>query len=508
MRSTRAMAVKRISELGDKFARAAHILKWDPVETEDEERLLIGSEDEVRVYIIGKWAGPGKEEGEQDGTILVGGRISNAVWLTGTIPTTNDEEPETVARIMVFGKDGVMGAQVWSADGVEVEVQGPKFSKVAGVITKGQETFFSVLCRPYTTDIINTYTLRKRGKKLQGVPFDSIVLSGVTLDAKSIKYSPSGRFIAILDTPVCGYAVHLLTTEFEDCERVIHSYYGPHYLKTPLGVNIIPAMTIEWLTVDNKEVLLVADQSETVSILSTLTFKPLATLKHFKGFVHRDLPVWSEDVSSPSGALIYSLASLPYSPLTTHTKGLSHLCVSPSGGYIATTVSSMPTTVWIWYVDATSPSFCDLIAVVSHTSLIKNLSFRSGPKSSAQLLITLSMCNFVGIWDSLDQQHPQILQFTDLASTGRFTANWATLAQSKPGYDIYACDGRSFVVYSTIGDTVGFKEEESFMIDPADDTNVLQIAEDVRLTDKGDLSDTEDTFVHEKKRKLNKLPSR
>lgn len=501
IRSTRSLAVKRLSELGDAFARAVNIIRWDPKVIGDEERLLLASEEEVRVFVIGKRLILEKVETEQDGTILVGGPICNAQWLTGTVPADNDEEPEMVVRIVVFGRDGVMGAQVWSADGVETTILGSKTPKIAGIFNDGQETLFSLLCRPYTSDALTTYTLRKQPPKLADAPVHDLSLSGVTLDAKTIKFSPSGKFIAILDTPACGYAVHLLSNEFGKYPKLLHTYYGPHYLTTPFDLNILAATIIEWLNVGSQEVLLSGDQNQTVSILSSSTFKPLATLQHFKGHVHRDLPVWSETVSNPSGTLIYSLASLPFTPESASSKGISHLCASPAGSYIATVASSMPNTVWVWRADDSTDEFSELVAVISHTSLIKQLSFRKGPKSSSQLLITLSMCNFVGIWNSTDQQHPQILQFTDLASTDKFNGAWVSPNQVKPGYDIYACDGRSFAVYNSAERFSPDETEDSYVVDPSDDTNVLQIAQDVRIKDREDVLEAEDTFVQGKRQK-------
>lgn len=508
VRATRSMALKRMSELGDKFARMAHILKWDTSSfaqaNPEEERLLIAGGHEVRTFIVGRSMvnkTKKNQQTQQDGTILTIDAISNALWLTGTIPTPDvNEEPECVVRIIVFGRDGVTGAQVWSGDGVELNVPSPKSSRLAGVFTRDHETFFSLVCRPYTHDLLETFSLRKQSQNKgrhsqQSEALASVSFEGTVLDSKVVKYSPSGRFVAVLDSPAVGYSVHLYSSSFGTSDKHIHSYYGPHYLKRPSHVNIIPATSIEWLRLPNTELLLVADQSQTVSVLSPLTFKPLATFNHLRGYVYRDLPVWSEFVSSPSGMLIYSLASLPYSPVTTSTKHVIHLCPSSTGGYVSTVVASMPSTVWIWKVDPDSELFSDLICVVSHSSPIKSLEFREGPKSSSHLLITLSVCNFVGIWDSSDQQHPTIFQFSDLASTASFTANWITLHTKKQGYDICGHDGRSFVVKSPL---VEHDPDRSYLMDPEDDTNVLQIAAEVELRDLDSLSDAEDTFFHSK----------
>lgn len=507
VRATRTMAMKRLAELGDKFTRAAMILKWDTSQISGdnsiEERLLIAGGEEVRIFIIGRSLVNGqKPQTTQDGTILTIGPIANALWLTGTIPTSlSNDDPEYVVRIIVFGRNGVTGAQVWSGDGVELDVPSPKFLRLAGVYTKGKETLFSLLCRDYNSDTLESYSLRKqpsatnRGRhEPTSEPLQTISFEGTVLDSKEVKYSRSGQFIAVLDSPAVGYSVHLYSSSINDPNKLIHSYYGPHYLKRPYDVNIIPATSIEWLSFPTTELLLVADQSQTVSVLSPVTFKPLTTLNHFKGYVYRDIPVWSESVSSPSGTLIYSLASLPYSPMSISAKGIKHMCVASSSGYVATVAASMPSTVWIWRIDPASEQFSDLISVISHSILIKDLSFREGPNQSSQLLITLAMCNFVGVWDSADQQHPRIIQFSDLASTNHFGAYWTTITQKKQDYDIYAYDGRSFVVFSC-----STEDEKSDLIDSRDDTNVLQIVADVEQRDLADnMSDIEDTFLQER----------
>lgn len=503
VRATRTMAIKRHSDLGDKFARTARTLKWDTSKISkskvDEERLLIAGGEEVRTFIIGRSVVQKQiQQAQQDGTILAIGSIANAFWLTGVIPTSQvGEDPECVVRIIVFGKDGVTGAQVWSVDGVELDIPYPKTSRLAGVYTLGNETMFSLVSRPYTSDLLETFSLRKQatGQRRYGPladPLQSTSFEGHVLDSKDVKYSPSGKVVAVLDSPAVGYSVHLYSSTTSGTDKYIHSYYGPHYLKRPYDVNIIPATSIEWISVAGTEFLLVADQSQIVSVLSSLTFKPLATLNHFRGYIYRDLPVWSESVLSPSGILTYSLARLPYSPMSTSTKGITHMQISPVAGYVATVVASMPSTVWIWKIDPESKVFSDLVCVLAHSSPIKTVSFREGPSYSSQLLISLSMCNFVGIWDSAEQQRPRIVQFTDLASTSHFNAHWNTLQQTKPGYDIYGYDGRFFVINSSLF------EDKSSLVDPEDDTNVLHIAADVELHDQDNTSFAEDTFMHTK----------
>lgn len=523
VRSTRSMAIKRIADLGAPFSKSVTILRWDraqPVDGDDEERLLLVGGQEIRIFVINRSSAASNttnnntRQDEPDGVILSLGPIANATWISGSLPINDGHDYSFVVRIAVFSSDGLTGLQIWSSDGVELDIPGPKFPRLLGVNTNhAHETIFTLLSRPYTHDTLDTYSLRKQvnlssyrpNRPEDSLPLRSLSLSGIVVDAKDVKVSPSSIYTAVLDSPAMGYSVHLFVNS-----QHLHSYNGPYYLTPPYEMNVIPAMSITWMRLPpsddfnvNSEILLVGDEEEVVTLLPTTTFKPLATLNHAKGYVLSDIPVWVESISN-SGQLVYTLANIPYSPLSTHnqerTKNISHITVSRNNNentdvYVATVAASMPYTVWVWRINFES---ADLVTVLSHTLPIKNICFS---QQSQKLLISISQSNFIGIWDASDVDNPGILQFSDLESSTEFRAFWVKSGQINidPSIDtetkdsaserIYAYDGRDVVVFN------GMTGDDDLVLDQDEDSNVLQMAADVAEDDQEQTSIVEDTFM-------------
>lgn len=522
VRLTRTMAIKRIVDLGTTFSKEVTILRWDrslPVVSGDEERLLLAGDQEIRVFIISGSSSKTTNNDRQDqpdGVILTLGPIANATWISGSVPINNKDDYNYVVRIAVFSKYGLTGLQIWSTDGVELDIPSPKFSRLLGVNTNYRnETTFMLLSRQYTHDVLETFSLRKQvdiqnyrpNRPENSLPLWSLPLSGIVVDAKDVKVSPSYIYTAVLDSPAMGYSVHLFVNN-----QHLHTYNGPYYLKPPYDMNVIPATSINWLKLPpsdsfnfDTEVLLVGDEEEVVTVLSTATFKPLATLNHAKGYVVENIPVWKEIYSS-SGERGYMLASLPYSGQFNNnqeqTKNVSHISVSrinsdSTDAYVATVVASMPYDVWVWRINCDSS---DLVAVLSHDLPVKDISFNL---HSQKLLITILQANFVGIWDPLDVENPSILQFSDLNASTQFSAFWAksgyintnvnidsSTVTTSTGLDrIYAYDGNNVMVFNDSS------SDDDLILDQDEDSKVLQMAAEVAENDQEQASIVEDTFM-------------
>lgn len=323
------------------------------------------------------------------------------------------------------------------------------------------------------------------------------------LDAKNVEISPGGEFIAVLDSPVTGYNVFIFSTL---TGLLLNIYKGPYRILSP-NANVEPATGILWTRIYSneylddddsfhklchKDILLISDKLGLVTALDPLTGKPFLVLNHGTGLVLCGVPkdqntnmedgdddsenmlshvfVYYEDDSASNNLVEYSLGDEPFDPPLVPTKliplsssatskevmDMSVIIMATCYGYVATVVSSLPSTVFLWKLELEDNSLLDLqesqgafhgkksklICVFYHKSFIKSISFRSHIPSNctptelqsgswaprAQLLIVTQREHRVGIWDSLIHNYsgssnpinqvvpstPDLVEFVDL----------------------------------------------------------------------------------------------
>ncbi|KAK0280236.1 hypothetical protein LTS16_001207 [Friedmanniomyces endolithicus] len=175
-----------------------------------------------------------------------------------------------------------------------------------------------------------------------------------TVDAKSMSWSPDGRWLAVLDTATASPSVYFYTPD-------AHQYRSYPSAANLEGDGCLGVKAINW-SADSRVVAL-SRYDGTVVLLNTITFTPLAVIKHTTTVEqsnlppHQQTPIWREAVSA-SNERSYALASQPVSPPLSRTKptiepvelGVAEASFSSNGSYLATRDERMLSTVWIWNV--------------------------------------------------------------------------------------------------------------------------------------------------------------
>ncbi|KAK1810385.1 hypothetical protein LTR12_015265 [Friedmanniomyces endolithicus] len=175
-----------------------------------------------------------------------------------------------------------------------------------------------------------------------------------TVDAQSMSWSPDGRWLAVLDTPTASPSVYFYTPD-------AHQYRSYPSAATQEADGGLGVKAMTW-SADSRVVAL-SRYDGTIVLLNTVTFTPLAIIKHTTTIDQNNLPprqqtpIWREAVSA-SNERSYSLASQPVSPPLSRTKptaeptelGIAEASFSSDGSYLATRDERMLSTVWIWNV--------------------------------------------------------------------------------------------------------------------------------------------------------------
>ncbi|KAK0335616.1 hypothetical protein LTR91_008240 [Friedmanniomyces endolithicus] len=175
-----------------------------------------------------------------------------------------------------------------------------------------------------------------------------------TVDAQSMSWSPDGRWLAVLDTPTASPSVYFYTPD-------AHQYRSYPSAATQEADGGLGVKALTW-SADSRVVAL-SRYDGTIVLLNTITFTPLAIIKHTIDIdqnnlpPHQQTPIWREAVSA-SNERSYTLANQPVSPPPSRTKptteptelGVAEASFSSDGSYLATRDERMLSTVWIWNV--------------------------------------------------------------------------------------------------------------------------------------------------------------
>lgn len=400
VRSAATLATKRIITLPGEFARRVLIIRWDKcIPDSSEQRLAVATVDEVRTFSIDN-GGSGErieDTGKEGATILPGKEeIANVEWWSCRYSPDESScnTDSQIVRLAVFSR-AALKMSIWSSDGLELEIASPKIASTL----KGCSRGFSVLTRPYSSDIVQSLQLESLAISREKKLVRSLTLHGC-LDVKDARWSRTGSWLATIDTPAMGYRVSVWGAD----GTLVHTYHGINQDLVEDGE--LGAQTIEWIEKDDKEYLLIGDMQEQIVVLDALTYQPTAVIKHGPVIDADEVPIWVEDTSSTYGLSYRTLGNPFYPPRTSKEYGIDLMEVSRDHSLLATQVASMPYTVFIWSLDGQNTS---ILTCITHSSPINVLSWN--PDSSA-LLILPTEGGIIGVWNRNNPSTPILKELT------------------------------------------------------------------------------------------------
>lgn len=174
-----------------------------------------------------------------------------------------------------------------------------------------------------------------------------------TIDARSLSWSPDGRWIGVLDTAHAHPGVLILTPDGQPF-RSFPATTEDEDEALELGIK-----AITW-SLDSR-ILAISRHDSKITLLNTKTFAPLAVIEHSMTIDQQSVPpedratIWQESVSA-SNARSFAQSTQPVSPPQSRIKtstepmesGIAETRFSADGRYLATRDESMLSTVWIW----------------------------------------------------------------------------------------------------------------------------------------------------------------
>uniref|UniRef100_A0A060T3N8 ARAD1A11154p n=1 Tax=Blastobotrys adeninivorans TaxID=409370 RepID=A0A060T3N8_BLAAD len=330
------LSTKQVVPLSPDFSRLVQGILWD--ENTSEGAVAVFTRSQAQIYLFDE------SVSEFTCSATIKDDITGFQWASSA--------SEELVRVATMSPDFV---RLWSSDGIEKEIINPKWPQVLGGPAKG---YISSVTRHGTADEISIFsTLSGRYYKF---PFEGI------LDAKQAKWSPKGSFLAVVDTSALGYRVHIYGAE----GSLLKAYRGHSDDQVEGGEFGVD--TIEWIPgASDNERLAIGDEHEEVTILDTANFSAPVILKH--GSIQDGVPIWVE--ATRSSVVHYNLVSAPYIPpqlrhSTDVTTGIVALKVSPNGIMLGTVTESMPSTVWVWYLDGDNTY---LASVMCHSYPISSI---------------------------------------------------------------------------------------------------------------------------------------
>lgn len=494
IRSSQSLATKRIISLPHEFARRVSLIRWDNcIPDSSEDRLALATAEEIRTFSIDKTGDPENNNSSNasagSSTILPGNEgIANIEWWScryspSVVHQEDSNNDSQIVRLVVYSK-AALKISIWSSDGLELELPSPKFSSKIDNVGGGGSSSFSLLCRPLSSDIVQIIDLQNLAVSRVKNLVQTFSLHGC-LDIKDAKWSPNGKWLASTDTPSMGYRVCVWGRD----GTLVHTYSG---VDEELG-----AQSIKWLS---DRYLLIGDLYEQVVVLDTLTYQPVAIIKHGDGIYDQEVPVWAEDANSESGRIRYRLHPMPFLPAKLPDNGgIFQMEVSLDNSLLATQVSSMPFTVFIWSLELhTDKREVSLLSCMTHSSVINTIAWNS---DSSALLITPSEGGLVGIWRRYNQSLPLLQELSieaDFSSPNLKSALWIPSSNK-----FLFFDSRNFSVGQTANtdnnDNINCpsSREGSPQLLQDDDTKVRDIVNGVQQTEwteDPNLMEVEDTF--------------
>ncbi|KAI5197821.1 hypothetical protein E4T38_07788 [Aureobasidium subglaciale] len=181
-------------------------------------------------------------------------------------------------------------------------------------------------------------------------PFTTISLP--TTDAQSLAWSPSGKWISILDTPLSapGSAIHIYTTD----GNYYRSY--PSTTSTPSEETYtLGPLRQSW----GPNHLALANADGSITILSTTTFSPIHTLDPWAMVEEDTSAVYREQVSSKGDrnwAYLGNSDDTTSQLLSSYSPALE-MKLDATGRYLAFRLEAFPETVLVWTLPSSKPIF-------------------------------------------------------------------------------------------------------------------------------------------------------
>ncbi|KAK6332140.1 hypothetical protein TWF718_002674 [Orbilia javanica] len=253
-------------------------------------------------------------------------------------------------EVLVLSEFGLK-VTIWSLKiNFHVDLQHPKFG-AKGFGYRPGTNHFALLTRPVAHDMLNLYSPESYAL------IKSIELP--TIDAQALKWSPDGRWIAVLESSSAGYRVLLYTANG-------HMFRTHEQPCVGLGLR-----TLEWSS--DGDFLALGGYDGSVIFLNNFLFNKVVEMRHTTEIKTMSTDVWSEELSI-LGERHYTLITPPVGLPTVESPasdpapkiGVSVISLCADGTLVATKDERMPNSVWIWSLESLTP-----LAILVQLSQVK-----------------------------------------------------------------------------------------------------------------------------------------
>lgn len=372
-------------------------LRWSP----ESGRLAILSPNVIQVLHLGE-----RQKVKIDNGSAGFGRFTSVEWLTLHSLLVTWE----FGRVNVF--DLRSGRIVELGD---IKTYADRSYDIRPACKKGVECV-TLLSRNSAEDYLNFY-----------FPGDDSIMHTSKLrgmDARSLSWSPDGKWIAILQSPYSMPSLHIYTAD-GNFFKWFYSMPG-----VPLEERGLCTKGLKWSP--NGQVAAVSTFTESIALLNTRTFSPLAIIEHCTTIDQTDVPEEErvpvcQEVVSASKARSYLLAPHPVSPPLSRRKaseipkemGVAEMAFSCDGRYLATRDERMLSTVFLWDMATFKPK-----AVLTQHANVRKLQWH--PSDGNTLLIDCGE-SIAYYWD-LRSVQPPVPIASKLSGTVTFT--WISFSRN------------------------------------------------------------------------------
>ncbi|THW84434.1 hypothetical protein D6D15_08875 [Aureobasidium pullulans] len=261
-----------------------------------------------------------------------------------------------IASVDVFGEDVVV---VWEFGRVGIfEVGRGRVTEIGELKTgigslrsawgirrvKGKAEVLALLCRTSATDILSLLLPSST------TPLTTITLP--TIDAQYLAWSPSGKWISILDTSLSApnSAVHIYTADGN-----FYRSYPPQTSIPAEETYTLGPLRQAW----GPSNLALANADGSITLLSTTTFSPVCVLDPWTIAEDDITAVYREQVSGKgdrSWAYLGNGDDSTFQLLTSYSPALD-MKFDVSGKHLAFRLEAFPETVIIWKIPSSNPVF-------------------------------------------------------------------------------------------------------------------------------------------------------
>ncbi|KAK6524996.1 hypothetical protein TWF281_011886 [Arthrobotrys megalospora] len=339
---------KRTTQLANELSTAINFLKWSSpplsppiIEGEEENINIQTSTSPLRILVA-------------DDQVIEIFDAHNDDWKATLNPGFGGIKYVDFAansdEVLVLSEFGLK-VTIWSLKAkFHVDLQHPKVGSKGFGYRPGTH-HFALLTRPIVHDILNLYSPGSY------TPIKSVELP--TVDAQALKWSPDGRWIAILESASAGYRVLLYTANG-------HMFRTHEQPCVGLGLR-----TVEWSS--SGDFLVLGGYDGSVIFLNNFLFGKVVEMRHTIEVKTMATDVWSEELSV-LGERHYTLITPPVSLPTVESPtsdpvpkiGVSVISFCADGTLVATKDERMPTSVWIWSLESLAP-----LAILVQLSQVK-----------------------------------------------------------------------------------------------------------------------------------------